>query len=117
MLTDWFSAGGAWYYSSNSGEMQSSQWIGNYYLTASGAMATNTWIDDYYVGPDGAWIPGYGQGTSGGSSRWDGVTAYWTPSGKKWHKSRNCPTLSNSNNVIAGTVDGVGSRQLCKVCG
>lgn len=117
MVTGWFSTGGSWYYSSSSGEMQSSKWVGNYYLTASGAMATNTWIDGYYVGPDGAWIPGYGQSSSGGSSRWDGVTAYWTPNGEKWHKSRNCPSLSKSTNVIQGTVNQVGKRQLCKNCG
>lgn len=120
MQTGWQSIGGSWYYFDGSGAMSHDQWVGDYYLTGSGAMATNTWVGGYYVNGSGAWVPGYGQSSSGSgsssSSGWDGVTVYWTKSGTKYHKSVSCPTLSNSS-VIKGTISQVGTRDLCKVCG
>ena len=46
-----------------------------------------------------------------------GGTVYWTPSGKVYHRSASCPTLSRSKTVYSGTVNESGKSRCCKVCG
>ena len=46
---------GKWYYATESGQLASSQWVGNYYVGNDGSMMTNAWIDGRYVGSDGKW--------------------------------------------------------------
>ena len=93
-----------------------------YFFYDSGAMAANTRIGGSYVNGSGAWVPGYGQSSSGtgssSSSGWDGVTVYWTQDGKRYHKSRTCPTIKNRT-----TEPGILSEaqanglSVCHVCG
>ena len=94
------------------------QWMGNYYLTGSGAMATNTWVGGYYVNGSGAWVPGYGQSSSGSSSAgsWDGRTVYVSPRGRYWHKSPNCNKLNHASRVDPISIDEVGNRTECPYC-
>lgn len=49
-------------------------------------------------------------------SQWDG-TVFWTPRGRSYHKSRNCPSLDKSPTILSGTIAGAGNRTLCKLCG
>ena len=54
------------------------------------------------------------------AQEWDGVTVYYTESGTVWHKSADCPALSESKNVITGTQDeaeSAGKDRACKRCG
>ena len=44
-------------------------------------------------------------------------TVYWTPSGKVYHVSRSCPTLSRSRTVYSGTIAQSHKPRCCKVCG
>lgn len=100
MATGWFKVDGTYYYADGSGAMQSSRWVGDYYLTGSGAMMTNGFTPDgYYVGRDGAW-----------------QYIYWTPNGGAYHKTKDCPSLSRSTNIISGTLSGAGNRTACKNC-
>lgn len=50
-------------------------------------------------------------------SKEESATVYWTPSGEKYHISRNCATLKRSKTVKSGTIAQAGSRGRCKVCG
>ena len=52
-----------------------------------------------------------------GNSDSSGGEVYWTPNGKKYHKSEGCPTLSRSKVIRSGTISQAGGRDLCKVCG
>lgn len=54
------------------------------------------------------------------TQEWDGMTVYYTESGKVWHINADCPSLSRSENVIVGTVDlakEAGKERVCKKCG
>lgn len=44
------------------------------------------------------------------------MTVYWTPSGKVYHSSPNCSTLSRSSNVLSGTISQSGKSRACEVC-
>ena len=55
---------GEWYYATDSGELASSTWIGDYYVGNDGSMMTDAWIDGYYVGSDGKWVQGRTQNDS-----------------------------------------------------
>lgn len=50
--------------------------------------------------------------SSGGSGK-----VYWTPSGKVYHVSRSCPTLSRSRVVHSGSIAQSHKSRCCKVCG
>lgn len=41
---------------------------------------------------------------------------YITPSGKKYHSTRNCRSLSRSHKIIEINIDKVRNRQPCKIC-
>ncbi|MBC8539271.1 hypothetical protein H8693_10075 [Christensenellaceae bacterium NSJ-63] len=49
--------------------------------------------------------------------REESATVYWTPSGGKYHISRNCATLKRSKTIKSGTIAQAGNRGRCKVCG
>ena len=46
-----------------------------------------------------------------------GGKVYWTPSGKVYHVSKSCPTLSRSKVIKSGTKSQSGKSRCCKVCG
>lgn len=54
--------------------------------------------------------------TSSGNTGY-GRTVYWTPNGKVYHLSPNCPTLRRSHNVYSGSISASGKPRCCKVCG
>lgn len=110
MATGWQQVGGKWYYLNGSGVMAASKWIGDYYVDGSGAMATNKWIGKYYVGADGKWDRSTGSGTTNSS------TVYWVDSGKVYHTTKDCPSLSRSKNIHSGTVAQSGKSRACKNC-
>ena len=46
-------------------------------------------------------------------------TAYWTPSGKSYHFSRNCTSLKRSKTVLSGTLQdalNAGKKDPCNLC-
>ncbi len=43
-------------------------------------------------------------------------TYYWTPYGKSYHRSRNCPTLSRSRTIYSGTLSQCPKSDPCDVC-
>lgn len=46
-------------------------------------------------------------------------TAYWTPSGKSYHFSKSCPSLSRSKNIRTGTLQdalNAGKKDPCNNC-
>lgn len=43
-------------------------------------------------------------------------TYYWTPSGKSYHKSKNCSTLSRSKTIMQGTLAESGKTDPCNKC-
>lgn len=45
------------------------------------------------------------------------TTVYWTPNGKVYHYSRNCPTLKRSSSISSGSISSSGRGRSCKVCG
>lgn len=56
--------------------------------------------------------------SGGGSS--DGHTVYWVKSGKVWHTTKDCPSLSRSKSILSGSVDdamAAGKERVCKRCG
>lgn len=110
MATGWQQVGGKWYYLNGSGVMAASKWIGDYYVDGSGVMATNKWIGKYYVGADGRWDRSTGSGTTNSS------TVYWVDSGKVYHTTKDCPSLSRSKNIHSGTVAQSGKSRACKNC-
>ena len=47
-------------------------------------------------------------------------TVYWVESGKVWHTTENCKSLSRSKNIKSGTPDdavAAGKERACSVCG
>lgn len=47
-------------------------------------------------------------------------TVYWVKSGKVWHTTKDCPSLSRSKSILSGSVDdamAVGKERVCKRCG
>lgn len=50
---------------------------------------------------------------SAGTSR----IVYWTPGGKVYHLTLDCPTLKRSKNIHSGSVSASGKSRCCKVCG
>lgn len=47
-------------------------------------------------------------------------TVYWVKSGKVWHTTKNCPSLSRSKSILFGSVDdamSAGKERVCKRCG
>lgn len=43
-------------------------------------------------------------------------TVYWTPSGKVYHSTKNCPTLSRSRTIKSGSKSKCPKTRACKVC-
>ena len=43
-------------------------------------------------------------------------TVYWTPKGKSYHKSKDCPTLSRSKIINSGTIEQSGKDDPCDKC-
>lgn len=41
---------------------------------------------------------------------------YWTPNGKSYHTTENCPTLSRSKTILSGTIDESGKNDPCDKC-
>lgn len=111
MATGWQQVGSKWYHLNGSGVMSAKKWVGDYYVEASGAMATNKWIGNYYVGADGKWD------RSKGSGQTNSATVYWVSSGKVYHTTKDCPSLSRSKNIHSGTVAQSGKPRVCNNCG
>ena len=57
-------------------------------------------------------------GTGNDASQNQSSTVYYTPNGKKYHSTPNCPTLSRSRNVYAASLSDAraSGRTACKVC-
>lgn len=51
------------------------------------------------------------QGSTNSSS-----TVYWTPNGKSYHTTKNCPTLSRSKTILEGTIQESGKYDPCDRC-
>ncbi len=48
-----------------------------------------------------------------------GRTVYWVESGKVWHTTKNCSSLSRSKNILSGSISAakaVGKERVCKKC-
>lgn len=45
-----------------------------------------------------------------------GGTVYWTPSGKVYHYTKSCPTLSRSRTIYSGSKSSCPKSRACKVC-
>ena len=43
-------------------------------------------------------------------------TVYWTPNGKSYHTTKNCPTLSRSKTILEGTIQESGKYDPCDRC-
>ena len=43
-------------------------------------------------------------------------TVYWTPNGKSYHTTKNCPTLSRSKTILEGTISESGKYDPCDRC-
>lgn len=43
-------------------------------------------------------------------------TVFITPKGKKYHSTRNCPSLSRSKTILEINISEVGFREPCKRC-
>ena len=41
---------------------------------------------------------------------------YWTPNGKSYHTTKNCPTLSRSKTILDGTISESGKNDPCDRC-
>ncbi|MFQ7524177.1 MAG: hypothetical protein ACLRLW_13140 [Terrisporobacter sp.] len=41
---------------------------------------------------------------------------YWTPNGKSYHTTKNCPTLSRSKTILEGTISESGKYDPCDRC-
>ena len=41
---------------------------------------------------------------------------YWTPNGKSYHTTKNCPTLSRSKTILEGTISESGKNDPCDRC-
>lgn len=41
---------------------------------------------------------------------------YWTPKGKTYHHSQHCPTLTNSCNILSGTISASKKKVACDKC-
>lgn len=41
---------------------------------------------------------------------------YVTPTGKKYHSTKSCRSLSRSKKIMTVSIDKVGNRQPCKIC-
>lgn len=41
---------------------------------------------------------------------------YWTPNGKSYHTTKNCPTLSRSKTILEGTIEQSGKYDPCDRC-
>lgn len=86
------------------------------------------WRDEgigwYGVTPDGSAVPdtsiavGGHPTNGGGSSASNPVTGevYWTPNGRRYHSTRDCPSLANSRRIYSGAVAEAGSRTPCHIC-
>ena len=45
-----------------------------------------------------------------------GTTVYWTPNGKVYHSTPNCPSLSRSKTILSGSIEESGKSRGCKNC-
>lgn len=50
------------------------------------------------------------------SSSNSSAVVYWTPNGKSYHTTKNCPTLSRSKTILSGTINESGKNDLCDRC-
>ncbi len=105
---------GRWWYQNDDGSYPQNTWqlINEkyYYFDAEGYLLVNTTTPDgYWVGEDGAMVSqGAGvqkttNSVSSSASGFDG-TYYWTPSGKSYHKSKDCRSLARSKTICSGSL-------------
>lgn len=63
---------------------------------------------------------GQGSSDNGGSgsngNQGSGEIVYWTPNGKSYHSTKNCPTLSRSTTILSGTLSESGKTDPCDKC-
>ncbi len=45
-----------------------------------------------------------------------GSTVYWTPNGKVYHSTPDCPSLARSKTILSGTIEESGKPRPCKNC-
>lgn len=50
------------------------------------------------------------------SSKNSEITVYWTPNGKSYHYSKECPTLSRSKTILSGPLSECPKSDPCDVC-
>ena len=50
------------------------------------------------------------------SSANSSAIVYWTPNGKSYHTTKNCPTLSRSKTILDGTISESGKNDPCDRC-
>ena len=50
------------------------------------------------------------------SSSNSSAVVYWTPNGKSYHTTKNCPTLSRSKTILSGTINESGKNDPCDRC-
>ena len=55
------------------------------------------------------------QNESQGSAN-SSATVYWTPNGKSYHTTKNCPTLSRSKTILEGAIEESGKYDPCDRC-
>lgn len=57
-----------------------------------------------------------GSNSNAGSSTNSEKKVYWTPNGKSYHTTKNCPTLSRSKTILEGTIKESGKTDPCDRC-
>ncbi|WP_370770885.1 cell envelope integrity protein TolA [Eubacterium ramulus] len=45
-----------------------------------------------------------------------GGTVYWTPNGKVYHSTKDCPSLGRSKTILSGSISESGKSRPCKNC-
>ncbi len=140
---------GRWWYLNDDGTYPFNCWQQidgkYYYFDANGYLVVNSITPDgYLVGADGAWIQNTGTGSYSNNSSYNTAdtnrysstnteaytarssfsseqsgTYYWTPSGKSYHTTRNCRSLSRSKTILSGSLSEAksnGKKDPCNNC-
>lgn len=68
------------------------------------------------VNPDDTYDTGSSGKNISSSATPDNSVVYWTPNGKSYHTTRNCPTLSRSKTILEGSVAESGKTDPCDRC-
>lgn len=134
---EWKEDSAGWWYQNDDGSypVNSWQWIdGNndgiaecYYFDPSGYCLMNTTTPDgYMVDSSGAYVvDGIVQTQAitlahapaqDDSAVQSSQVVYWTPGGKSYHKSADCPTLSRSTTILSGNINECPKVDPCNVC-